>query len=76
MVQIEHPPVIKFVVSMNFKSVKDPLIDAICDISNEINWDIIESPRLKLHSSKGPDPQYYFGPLRFVSKQNHLCVCR
>lgn len=78
MVSIEHPPVIKFIVRFNFKSVKDPLIDVICDISNEINWDIIESPRLKLHSSKGPDPQFYFGPLKFLSKQegNELIIYR
>jgi uncharacterized protein (TIGR04255 family) len=79
MVKMLYPPVIKFLLRINFKEIESPNIKTIALISDklsEVNYS--ESSRINLISSKRPDPQLIFSPMRFISEEegNEILIFR
>ena len=66
---IEYPPVEEFFLNFFFVEVPDPDVYTLNEICQNLDDAGYKSPpRIKLHSSKGPDPRINLGPLMFVSE--------
>lgn len=66
---IEHPPVIQFSLKLYFSKISDPDVYILKEFTKKLSdAGYQEPPRIKLHSSKGPDPNILIGPLRYVSE--------
>lgn len=79
MVKILYPPVIKFYLRINFKEIENPTIKTIALISDKLSEvGYSESSRINLISSRRPDPQLIFSPMRFISEEegNEILIFR
>ena len=79
MVHCLYPPLIKFILRINFAEIENPIIETLTDISRRLSTEGYSEPtRIRLISSKGPDPQLIFAPLRFLSEEegNEILIFR
>jgi len=78
-VKILYPPVVHFVLRMNFKEIDNPTIKTLKDISDKLSETGYSEPtRIRLISSKGLDSEFSFVPLRFLSEEagNEILIFR
>jgi len=69
-VKMLYPPVVSFLLRMNFKDIDNPTIKTLTEISEKLSDTGYSEPtRIRLISSKGPDPQFIFAPMRFLSEE-------
>lgn len=67
---IEHPPVEQFSLKFFFLKISDPTVYILKELAETLSeMGYQEPPRIKLHSSKGPEPNILIGPLIFVSEE-------
>lgn len=79
MVTIHYAPIIKFLLRINFDNIDNPTIQTLTEISiNLSNVGYSQPTRINLISSKGPDPQLIFAPIRFLSEEegNEILIFR
>lgn len=79
MVKILYPPVIKFLLRINFKEIENPTIKTTALISTKLSEvGYSESSRINLISSKRPDSLLIFSPMRFLSEEegNEILIFR
>lgn len=67
---IEHPPIKQFSLKLFFSKISDPTVYTLKELTEKLSdAGYQEPPRIKLHSSKGPDPSILIGPLRYISEE-------
>ena len=79
MVHCLYPPIIKFILRINFAEIEHPTIETLTDISIRLSTEGYSEPiKIRLISSKGFDPQLIFGPLKFLSEEegNEILIFR
>jgi len=79
MVQCLYPPLIKFILRIDINDVENPTIETLRDIASKLeDMGYSEPTRIKLISSKGPDSQLIFAPIRFLSEKegNEILIFR
>jgi len=79
MVHCLHPPLIKFILRINFAEIENPTIETLADISRRLSTEGYSEPiKIRLISAKGFDPQLIFGPLKFISEEegNEILIFR
>ncbi len=79
MVTIRFKPIIKFLLRINFNSIENPTIQTLTEISENLSREGYSHPtKINLISSKGPDPQLIFAPIRFLSEEvgNEISIFR
>jgi len=79
LVSIRFPPVIKFLLRINFNDIENPTIQTLTQISDKLSEEGYSLPtKINLISSKGPDPQLIFTPIRFLSEEvgNEISIFR
>jgi len=79
MVHCLYPPIIKFILRINFAEIENPTIETLTDISRRLSTEGYSEPiKIRLISSKGFDPQLIFGPLKFLSEEegNEILIFR
>lgn len=79
MVHCLYPPIIKFILRIYFAEIENPTIETLTDISRKLSSEGYSEPtKIKLISSKGPDSQLIFAPIRFLSEEegNEILIFR
>jgi len=79
MVHCLYPPIIKFILRIDFAEIENPTIETLTDISRKLSREGYSEPtKIKLISSKGPDSQLIFAPIRFLSEEegNEILIFR
>ena len=79
MVDCLYAPLINFILRINFAEIENPIIETLTEISRKLSTEGYSEPiRIKLNSSKGPDPQFIFAPVRFLSEEegNEISIFR
>ena len=79
MVTIHYAPIIKFLLRINFDNIDNPTIQTLTEISENLSEAGYSNPtKINLISSKGPDPQLIFAPIRFLSGEegNEILIFR
>ncbi len=67
---IDNPPIKQFSLKLFFLKISDPTVYVLKNITEKLfEAGYQEPPRIKLHSSKGPDSNILIGPLIYISEE-------
>lgn len=66
---ILYPPLKQFILRIYFQDIEYPTISTLSQIYDKLSKDYPDPTRIRLISSKSPESELFYGPIRFLSKK-------